>query len=64
MSATKRRMAIPSKDLILSCRHESLRLPSIAIAERCPRCRMWVIPDGRTFEQASEAIAVRSAKAA
>jgi len=41
---------------IVDCRHESLRIPKIRIAEKCPRCRLWVISTGRTFQIAREAV--------
>ena len=59
-STGNRKCAPISKDEIASCQHESLRLPRIEIAERCPRCRLWVRADGQTFELASQAAALES----
>lgn len=61
-SATRKRAALSSLPPIVGCRHEALRLPKIKIAERCPRCRLFVRADGRTFALASEVAAAREAK--
>lgn len=55
-TSTRKGATILSAEVIAGCRHEALRLSRIRIAERCPRCRLFVRADGRTFELASQAI--------
>lgn len=41
------------------CKHPSLRVAQIAIAERCPGCNCYVTSSGKSFATISAALAAR-----
>lgn len=55
-ASVRKRATILSAAPIADCQHESLRIPKIRIAEKCPRCRLWIISTGAAFAVAREAV--------
>lgn len=56
-SSARKSATVSSLVPINDCLHETLRLPEIKTAERCPRCRLFVRSDGQTFTTVSEMLA-------